>query len=163
MGPLRHSVLAILLGWSALLPAAEANAATRDAASQLELAVKASYLTKFGPFVEWPAAAMPGESMPMRLCVVGNDPFGALLDDAARDQRVNGRAISLHRLRTIDRERAAECQIIFIGGNTDQAAPDVLQVIAGLPILTVSDPARGARGGTAAQAGRSRRPRSLPR
>ena len=124
-----------------------ADAATRDAASQLELAVKASYLTKFGPFVEWPATATPGEDTPLRLCVVGEDPFGPLLDDAARDQRVNGRAIALHRLRAVDRERAAECQILFIGGGADQPAHEALQALAGLPVLTVSDPARGARGG----------------
>src|ERR1700756_4784994 len=46
----------------------------------LEYAVKAAYLYKFTPFVEWPASAFAGPGSPFNVCVLGDDPFGPALD-----------------------------------------------------------------------------------
>src|SRR4051812_42915204 len=74
--------LALPLAVEALAPAV---AAAQTPAS--EYAVKAAYLYKFAPFVQWPPASLaPGE--PLQLCVVGADPFGRLLDVAATGQMV---------------------------------------------------------------------------
>ncbi len=45
-----------------------------------EYQVKAAYLYNFGRFVSWPArgGAWPGPSF--TLCVLGQDPFGPVLD-----------------------------------------------------------------------------------
>jgi len=135
------------LAFSAFLAGILATAASAQPPNPLETAVKASYLAKFGPFVEWPAAAMAATDSPITLCVVGEDPFGTLLDEAARDQTVNGRKLAISRMTAVDRASATACHIMFIGQPAAQPTAETQQVIAGLPVLTVTDPARGVSGG----------------
>ncbi len=115
--------------------------------NELELAVKASYLTKFGPFVQWPPAAMPAGAAPMRLCVVGVDPFGQMLEEAVRGLQVQGHGVAVVRMRAVDRPSAASCQIMFVGKPTAQPTAVTLRAVADLPVLTVTDRSRGVRGG----------------
>lgn len=114
---------------------------------ELELAIKASYLAKFGPFVQWPPAAMPADAAPMHLCVVGIDPFGGRLDDAVRGLQIQGHGVSIVRMRAIDRPSAATCQIMFVGKPQGQPTAVTLRTVADLPVLTVTDRSRGIRGG----------------
>ena len=116
----------------ALLPLLWSAAA---AAEPTDTAVKAAFLPRFARYVTWPASAMPKGSDPFVLCVIGRDPFGAMLDDAARSQLIDGRRIVVRRL---DSAAAADgCHIIFVSGRTD-----VLSTAAG-PILTVTDASSG--------------------
>jgi hypothetical protein len=114
---------------------------------ELELAIKASYLAKFGPFVQWPPAAMPADAVPMHLCVVGVDPFGGRLDEAARGLQVQGHGLSIVRMRAVDRPSAASCQIMFVGKPQGQPTAVTLRTVADLPVLTVTDRSRGVSGG----------------
>src|SRR3546814_1608149 len=45
----------------------------------LERAVKASFLFKFVPFVDWPANAFGSATAPFQICLNGQDPFGSVL------------------------------------------------------------------------------------
>ncbi|WP_162875439.1 YfiR family protein [Sphingomonas crusticola] len=109
----------------------------------LEYAVKASYLYKFAPFVQWPATALGSAGDPLTICIVGQDPFGRMLDDAVRGQRVNGRPIAV---RHIDGANAGKpCHILFAGSG--ESAEDMLHNVAGQPVLTVTDRSRGVSGG----------------
>ena len=54
----------------------------------IEHAVKATYLYKFAPFVEWPAGAFRFPSDPLVICIVGTDAVGSLVDEAATGQTV---------------------------------------------------------------------------
>lgn len=125
-----------------LLGAPVASAAESNA---LEYAVKATYLYKFTPFIEWPAAAF-ASSPAVNLCVVGNDPFGDLLDRAASGQRIDDRAIVVHRLRKIDRHSG--CHILYVGGSEAQPVAEALATVRGTPVLTVTDESQdsGAKG-----------------
>src|SRR5438045_9338669 len=68
----------------------------------LEMAVKATYLYKFAPFVEWPPRAFASPSSPLQLCVLGQDPFGSSLERAVSGQSIDGRAVSVRRLQRVD-------------------------------------------------------------
>lgn len=114
--------------------------------SSLEAAVKASYLTKFGPFIGWPGAAMPAGA-PARICVIGDDPFGTTIDEAARGQQMNGHPLVVARMGAIDPGAAASCQIMFVGKPTTQPTAATLRAANGLPVLTVTDRSRGVTGG----------------
>lgn len=46
-------------------------------------ALKAGYLAKFTPFVDWPDAAFEGPTSPFHLCIGGHDPFGVAIDRVA--------------------------------------------------------------------------------
>jgi hypothetical protein len=107
---------------------------SRPATAQpLEYAVKAAFLTKFPAFVSWPGAAAGG---PMRICVVGDDPFGPALESAARGQ------VSVRRMPVADRN--AGCQVLYAAGSARQSVPQALAAVRGAPVLTVTDGARGA-------------------
>ena len=103
----------------------------------LEYAVKANYLYKFTPFVEWPARAFGGPNDPFNICVAGQDPFGAALDDAVRGQRVGGRPVAVLRLASV--AKGAGCHVLFAGRSRIQTAAQMVQAVAGQPVLTVVD------------------------
>lgn len=111
-------------------------------AANLEKAVKATYLYKIGSFVDWPPQAFPSPSSEVQICVVGDDPFGPLLDRAVEGQRVEDRSVTVRRMRTVDRE--ARCQIMFISGSTAQSIPEAIEATRGTPTLTITDSSRDA-------------------
>jgi hypothetical protein len=112
-------------------------ASSAQAQSPLEQAVKAAYLYKFGAFVEWPATAFEGPAAPMQICVAGGDPFGALLDQAVRGQKIAGHPVAVLRVDRVDKNLA--CQILFVAPSPRQAVADALDKVRGSPVLTVTD------------------------
>ncbi len=108
----------------------------------LEYPVKAQYLYKLAPFVEWPPAAATSAPPPVTLCVVGVDPFGPILDEAVAGKRIASRPIVVLRLERVD--RSAGCQVAYVAGSGAQSVADALQNLRGAPVLTVTDEARGA-------------------
>ena len=98
--------------------------------------VKAAYLYKFAPFVDWPAGAFNGYSGPFSICVVGPDPFGTVLDRVVAGQTVEGKPIVVRRMPKADKD--VVCQVLFAGGTPAQVK-DALQVVDGQPVLTVTD------------------------
>jgi len=112
-----------------------------QAQESLEIAVKAAYLYKLAPFVDWPAAATHSAGAPFTVCVVGDDPFGPVLDRAVAGQKVGDRPIGVRRLATAAHD--SPCDIAFLGGSRAQSVKDELSVLHGAPVLTVTD------GGTA--------------
>ena len=107
--------------------------------------VKADYLYKFAGFVQWPTAAQVAADQPFALCVVGDDPFGVLLDQAVAGQKAGGRPVVVRRLARPAPE--AGCQILYAAGSKDEPVAQLLREAHGLPALTVTDgaadPARG--------------------
>jgi len=101
----------------------------------LESAVKATYLYKFAPFIDWPAVSTPGT--PLALCVIGADPFGAVLDRVVTGQTVAGRPIVVRRLAKAAAD--SPCQIAFIGGSRAQSVKEALAALHTAPVLTVTD------------------------
>src|SRR6185312_11244834 len=57
----------------------------------LEYAVKATYLYKLAPFINWPPSAFTSPDAPFPICVVGDDPFDDFLVRA-----VSGRSFGTH-------------------------------------------------------------------
>jgi hypothetical protein len=106
-----------------------------------DVAVKAAFLTKFPAYVAWPAAARPRAGAPLQICILGGDPFGRLIDEAARGQQVDGHPLQVRRL--VGPGQAGGCHVAFVQG----AAPALLQGLQGRPMLTVTDARRGAQGG----------------
>ncbi len=114
-------------------------------ALSLESAVKASFLYKFGPFVEWPASAFPAASSPFNICVFGADPFGGLLDQAARGQTIAGHPVAVRRIESV--EGRIDCQVVFVSRSRQPSPAEVLHALRGLPVLTVTDAREGVDGG----------------
>ena len=109
----------------------------------LELAVKAAFIPKFLPFVEWPAGAFPTAGAALRICVIGGDPFGDLLDRAAGNQTVAGHPLAVQRLPVAT--RGDDCQVVYAAGSPEQSVATILATVRGLPVLTVTNEATDAR------------------
>ena len=128
---MRKRRAALLAGaWLAsLLPAHAADAS-------LEYAVKAAYLVKFAPFIDWPDGAFASPTAPLTICVVGTDPFGADLNRAAQGQHDGDHPLVIRRANAPDPETS--CQILFAAGPPEALAAD-LDKVKSRPILTVTD------------------------
>lgn len=110
-----------------------AQAGERGAAYE----IKADYLYKLTPFVEWPVEAFEGPSTPFRLCIGGHDPFGGNVDRVARGRRVGDHPVVVMRLGVVP--KGAGCHILFLGASALQTPRQMLDVVAGQPVLTVAD------------------------
>ena len=110
----------------------------------VEYAVKAAYLPKFIPFITWPDAAFTAPDAPVTICVLGGDPFGGKLEQAAGELRSGDRTISVRYLPAPD--GAASCQVIFLGKTDATMAEGALDAVKGKPVVTVTDSGLKAHG-----------------
>jgi len=117
----------------------------RARSDTLEYAVKAAYLYKFTPFVEWPASAFAGPGSPFNLCVLGEDPFGPTLDQAVGGHMVGEHPVKVRRLQSAD--SAGDCHILYLGMTRPPQAAAALSKVRGDPILTVTEQNLGVSGG----------------
>jgi hypothetical protein len=110
-----------------------------------EYEVKAAFLFNFSKFVEWPEGTFAGAADRITICVLGQDPFGALLEHAVRDKRVNGREIAIQK--TASASKVAGCHILFIASSEQDRLDEILERLGDRPLLTVSDEESGAERG----------------
>lgn len=98
-------------------------------------AVKAAYLTKFPPFVEWPVMPSASADSPFVICIVGDDPFSDMLDRVAAGQSAGTRTIAVKRMKMPD----ASCQVLYIAPSSDITVAQVLDATQTAPLLTITD------------------------
>lgn len=119
--------------------------ASPAAAQPTDVAVKAAFLTKFAGYLGWPTAARPTAGAAYRICVIGADPFGRLIEEAVRGQQIDRHPLQLRRIGDVD--QAGGCHVAFVQGTAAASTRSILDRLAGKPILTVTDarsgPARG--------------------
>lgn len=108
-----------------------------SAAALQEYQVKAVFLFNFTQFVDWPAGTFADATKPIAICILGDDPFGAYLDDAVRGERVDNRALIVRRYQRAD--DIDVCQILFIAPSEFARLDTVIQRARKLHLLTVSE------------------------
>jgi hypothetical protein len=118
----------------ALLAGGREEAAAQDS---LEEAVKATFLYRFGSFVEWPPNAFADAAAPLVICVAGEPAFAQLVAQSAGGERVAGRAVEVRRVDVV--MPASGCHILYLAYARRQSVIDALQATAGDPVLTVTD------------------------
>ncbi len=102
-----------------------------------EYQIKAVFLFNFLQFVEWPPESSLAEDEPIRIGVLGDDPFGVALDEAVRGERVRGRPLTVSRARRAEQLR--DCHLLFISKSEGGGLDAILPAFAHRPVLTVSD------------------------
>lgn len=110
--------------------------AARAAPAASEYSVKAAYLAKFAPFVDWPPATMPAGA-PLQICLAGPDPFGPVIEQTLAGQSVGDHKIQLVRLARV--EPQSNCNILYVRGSRAQSVAEALAAVRGRPVLTVTD------------------------
>jgi hypothetical protein len=102
-----------------------------------EYDVKATFLYDFAKFVDWPKTAVGSDQSPFVLCVVGADPFGAMLDSTVRGQRIDRHEISIRRVSSSG--DLTGCRIAFISRSESKHLPAILDGLKGSSTLVVGD------------------------
>lgn len=102
-----------------------------------EYQVKAVFLFNFAQFVDWPSGAFPDSIAPFVIGVLGDDPFGPMLDDAVRGETVRGHPLEVRRFRKI--EDVKTCHILFISSSEERHLDAIVASLRNRSILTVSD------------------------
>jgi hypothetical protein len=99
-----------------------------------EYEVKAAFLFNFAKYVEWPEGTFAGPADRIVLCVLGENPFGTLLENVVKDKKVNGRELALRETKS-----TAGCHVVFIAASERERLDEILGRLADRPVLTVSD------------------------
>jgi len=105
-------------------------------AQALEYEVKAAFLYNFTKFVEWPPSAFAEGNAPLRICVLGEDPFGRNLQTVPGEE-VEGHPLIVMRPETL--AKAAGCQVLFVSRSERERLPQILAPLKSSPVLTVGD------------------------
>ena len=105
--------------------------------------VKAAFLYNFARFVRWPEDSVAGPRFVV--AIVGDDPFGEVIDRAFLGKTVLGRPVEIRRTRAL--RDAAAAQMVFIGASERARLPEILAGLKGGSVLTVGDMDRFADGG----------------
>ncbi len=69
--------------------------------------------------------------------MLGDDPFGAYLDETVKGEKVNGHPLVIQRYRNI--RDVKDCQILFISQSESKRLGEILASLKGRNILTVGD------------------------
>jgi hypothetical protein len=108
--------------------------------------VKAAYLYNFGHFVEWPANVVTAQNDSFTVCVLGQDPFGQVLDGALAGETIAGKRVAAKRISNL--QESANCQILFLTSGEEARLNTIIKALNKQAVLTVSDmPQFSQRGG----------------
>ncbi len=110
-----------------------------------EYQIKAAFLYNFTKFVEWPADRFADENAPLILCVIGKDPFGAILENSFVGKTIKGRAIIINR--NIGMDNLKSCHLLFVSSSERERVPQIVASVSGASVLTVADMDRFANQG----------------
>ena len=135
----------------AAAPAARAQSAeialantTQPAEISREYLIKAAILYNFAKFASWPETVFSHPGAPLRICVLGDDPFGAALD-TLHGKQVRGRPLATARI--TDMHDTPQCHILFVSASEEARLAQILDYVGQMPILTVADIDRFANSG----------------
>jgi hypothetical protein len=129
----RISPLLVLL----LLLAQAARSFAADPQTLTEYQIKAGFFFNFTRFVDWPESAFVTASSPILMCVLGETPLTDLVTDVALGKVVNGRAVSIRRVKASDDLRL--CNLLFISAEEERHTAEILGSVKKTSTLTVGE------------------------
>ena len=97
--------------------------------------IKAALVYKLTRFVTWPAKALGKGGAAFNICIVGDDPFGKLID-ALATKRIKSHPILIKRMPHYTQEN---CHVLFITVAKKRSYPAILAILNNKSILTISD------------------------
>lgn len=97
-----------------------------------EYQIKAAYLYNFLKYVEWPEP----RNRPFMICVAGQNPFGTVLEDLTRNERIRGNPVRTALILGPE----PGCDVVFTPRTSN--IPAYLNAAARMPILTVGETPR---------------------
>jgi hypothetical protein len=101
-----------------------------------EYSVKAALLFNIAKYTDWPAKAFSQPRDPIIIGVLGDDPFGEVLDRLVKGRTVNGRSIVIRRANGIAPLEGSH--VVFVSASQPEAPQDCA-ALERARILTVGD------------------------
>ncbi|MEO5754623.1 MAG: YfiR family protein [Chthoniobacterales bacterium] len=102
-----------------------------------EYALKSVFLYNFCRFIDWPDSAFSSRRDPLIIGVVGEDPFGPLLEEAIAGETYHGREIEVAHFR--DAQQIGECHLLFVGQTNTELYDQILAAVVGRHVVTVGE------------------------
>lgn len=103
-----------------------------------ECKVKYVYLYSFGLLTKWPESAFENKSAPFVIGVLGEKPFGRILDAIAKRKKIDGRRIIIRRFESMDEYKS--CHILYVTESVGkEKATAVASTLKGAPVLIVGE------------------------
>jgi hypothetical protein len=107
----------------------------RGDAPSREYQLKAAFIYNFTQFVDWPDKAFAKPDSPIVITVLGENPFGNVLDQVTKGKQIRGRDIVVHYVK--DPAKVGQTHILFVGAPHNQNPAEALRGLTG--VLTISD------------------------
>jgi hypothetical protein len=102
-----------------------------------EYDLKAAFLYNFAQFVDWPAEAFTAPDSPIIIGVLGEDPFGATLDELVSESPIKGRRIVVRRYERV--EDVDICHLLFVNVRNAARLKQAIEALNNRATLTVGD------------------------
>ncbi len=126
-----------LLSALCLFPYLSSNAYCEERLQFDPRAVEAAFLLNFTRYVNWPEGVFDDTHSPWRICVLGADPFGQVLEKTFKGRMEGGRRFTIER--SDDPAALGHCQIVYVGHEVSATRHASLAPLLELPVLTVSN------------------------
>jgi len=118
----------------------------QDSSVSSEYLIKAGFIYNFANLVQWPSNAFTQPDSPIVIGILGEDPFGTVLDRVLAGKKVNGRTFLVKRLKSVSDLK--ECHIVFVSSSEIAHLAEAIHLVKGMPILTIGEiPGFAKRGG----------------
>lgn len=126
----------MLAGWVSIFSGGVLSAHP-DTPAATEHAIKAAFLYKFATFIEWPAQAFDSPDAPFVIGILGEDPFGDLLERTFEGKTLNNHPMEVRRY---DQAAAVSgCHLLFVSLRNPRETRETLALFRDSPILTVGE------------------------
>lgn len=129
----RRTFLLLLLALAGLPCFAAADDRLRANAAKVE----AAFLRNFAHYVNWPADTFTNPLAPWRICVLGSDPFGNVLEETFKGRLEQGRSFAV--VRATSSAEVHACHLVYIAIRSSDGRRAAIADLADRPILTVGD------------------------
>lgn len=102
-----------------------------------EYQLKAGFVSSFASFVQWPPEAFRDARDPIRICVLGRNPFGTSLEVLTQGKVVDGRKLAVRQI--ADSRDAAGCHLLFVSASEHLRIRAILNSLGTQSIFSIGD------------------------
>ena len=135
MPRLRRSPTAALLRTAVCLWLLGQRGWARDVLPEYD--VKAACLFNIAKFTDWPASAFAQPGAPIVIGVLGQDPFGSVLDRIVKGRVINNRPVVIRRASR--HQELSDAHLVFISNSERARAAQIASTLENSSVLCVGD------------------------
>lgn len=129
-----YAVAAVIA--SVMLFHVNAIQAQSTSSTQLIYNLQVHMLFKLLPYIDWVGQEDQTEE-PFVICILGDDPYGKLIDQLAKESQYKKRKIEIRRIEEIDQLQS--CHVLFINPSFENDWNEIQEKIKTWQILTISE------------------------